>query len=48
MVERGSGDSGEVRNPVRESETREALHKAIDRAHEAMGPKHFHRDIGVK
>ena len=47
-VEGGSGNSADVKNPVRESETREGLHKAIDRAHEPMGPKHFHKDMGVK
>ena len=40
-----------VENPPRQSETKEGLHRAIDRAHgeeAALNPKENRRDVGVK
>ena len=41
----------DIENPQRTSETKEGLHKAIDRAHGekvAFDPKDNRKDIGVK
>ena len=35
-------------NPSRASETKEGLHKAIDRAHGEGEPRYDRRDVGVK